>query len=161
MDSSMLVLFLFAFALHNAEEAVWLIRQSSSLKVNLHQSVTQDQFLFGLLWVTGLACLITALYIFLPHHEILKYAYFGYVGTMILNVLFPHLISTMIERSYSPGLFTGILFLIPINSLIIKMGLDTNTITSVQLIVSTLVVTLFLAASIPLSFWLGRKLITY
>ncbi|WP_243821291.1 HXXEE domain-containing protein [Bacillus thuringiensis] len=162
MKDSILLLFLFAFTVHNLEEAVWLTRQSSVTgKVKMHKVVSQDQFLFGLFWVTGLAYLITALYMFYPTNEMLKYAYFGFVGGMILNIVFPHLISTIIERCYSPGLFTGILVIIPINSLIIKTGVDTNTITVVQFINSTLVVGALIMASIPLSFKLGKKLITY
>ncbi|MCJ8012818.1 HXXEE domain-containing protein [Paenibacillus sp. KQZ6P-2] len=162
MSSSIIILFLFAFTIHNLEEAVWLTRQSSAAgKVKMHKPVSQDQFLFGLFWVTGLAYLITALYLFFPDIHFFKYAYFGYVGCMIINVIFPHLISTIIERCYSPGLFTGVLVIIPVHSLIIKTGLDTNTITATQLIASIIVAAAVIMASIPLSFKVGKKLITY
>lgn len=162
MNSSILLLFLFAFTIHNLEEAVWLTRQTSIAgRVKMRKAVSQDQFLFGLFWVTGLAYLITALYMFYPSNDLFKYAYFGYVGGMIINIIFPHLISTIIERCYSPGLFTGILVLVPVNSLIIKTGVDTNTITVTQFMISTLVAAVVILASIPLSFKVGKKLITY
>ena len=162
MDRSILLLFLFAFTIHNLEEAVWLIRQSSRVsRDKLHRTNTQDQFLFGLFWVTGLAYLITALYMFYPTNEPLKYAYFGFVGCMILNIVFPHLLVTIIERCYSPGLFTGILVILPLHTLIIKTGIDNSTITIFQFIVSTLAVAVVLVATIPLSFLVGKKLITY
>lgn len=163
MNDAIPVLFLFAFTIHNIEEGIWLTRQQSStkIKVKIHKVVTQDQFLFGLFWVTGLAYLITALYMFYPAIGLFKYAYFGFVGAMILNIVFPHLISTIVERCYSPGLFTGIFIIIPINSLIIKTGIELDTITVSQFIISTLVVGASLLVTIPFSFKLGKQLINF
>ncbi|MCE5169863.1 HXXEE domain-containing protein [Paenibacillus profundus] len=162
MSSSILILFLFAITIHNLEEAVWLIRQSlKATKVKMHAPVKQDQFLFGLFVVTALAYLITVLYIFYPSNVILKYAYFGFLGSMIFNIIFPHLISTIIERCYSPGLLTGIGVIIPTNLLILKAGFDTNTITVTNFIVGTICVGVILLSTIPLYFKIGKKLITY
>ncbi|EPY06399.1 integral inner membrane protein [Paenibacillus alvei TS-15] len=162
MNSSIIILFLFAFTIHNLEEAVWLTRQSSAAgKVKMHKAVTQDQFLFGLFWVTGFAYLITALYIIYPDVVLFKYAYFGYVGGLIFNIIFPHLISTIIERCYSPGLFTGLLVIVPIDSLIMKTGLSANVISPSELIISTIIAGVVIMASIPFSFKAGKKLITY
>lgn len=162
---SILLLFLLAFTIHNLEEAVWLTRQQISakekVKVKMNKEVSLDQFLFGLFWVTGLAYLITALYIFYPANELLKYAYFGFVGAMIFNIIFPHLVSTIVEHCYSPGLFTGILVIFPINSLIVKTAINSDLITIAQFIISTLIVGVFLLASIPFNFKLGKKIITY
>src|SRR5690625_3356537 len=120
MNEAILLLFLLAFTIHNLEEGIWLTRQQSSekSKVKMHKKVTQDEFLFGLFWVTSLAYLITALYIFYPEVGLFKFAYFGFVGAMILNILFPHLISTLIERYYSPGLFTCFVVIILFSCLI-------------------------------------------
>jgi len=163
MNEAILLLFLFAFTIHNLEEGIWLTRQQSSekSKVKMHKTVTQDEFLFGLFWVTSLAYLITALYIIYPEVELFKFAYFGFVGAMILNILFPHLISTLIERYYSPGLFTGIVVIIPVNSLIVKTAIELGTITIPQFIISTLTVGVLLLLSIPISFKVGKRLITF
>ncbi|MFW5438880.1 HXXEE domain-containing protein [Paenibacillus apiarius] len=162
MSSSILILFLFGITLHNLEEAVWLTRRTSkATKMKMHAPVQQDQFLFGLFTVTALAYLVTVLYIFYPSNLMFKYAYFGFLGAMICNIIFPHLISTMIERCYSPGLFTGISVIIPTNLFIIKAGFDTNTLTAAHFIVGTLCVGVILLLTIPLSFKLGKKLITY
>lgn len=163
MNEAILLLFLFAFTIHNLEEGIWLVRQQSSKKskVKMHKRVTQDEFLFGLFWVTSLAYLITALYIFYPEVRMFKFAYFGFVGAMILNILFPHLISTLIERYYSPGLFTGLVVIIPINSLIVKTALEVGTITILQFIISTLIMAFLLLLSIPISFKIGKRLITF
>jgi len=163
MNEAILLLFLFAFTIHNLEEGIWLTRQQSSdkSKVKMHKAVTQDEFLFGLFWVTSLAYLVTALYIFYPEVGLFKFAYFGFVGAMILNILFPHLISTLIERCYSPGLFTGIVVIIPINGLIVKTGIALGVITIPQFIISTLTVGILLLLSIPMSFKVGKRLITF
>jgi len=163
MNEAILLLFLLAFTIHNLEEGIWLTRQQSSekSKVKMHKKVTQDEFLFGLFWVTSLAYLITALYIFYPEVGLFKFAYFGFVGAMILNILFPHLISTLIERYYSPGLFTGIVVIIPVNSLIVKTAIELGTITISQFIISTLTVGVLLLLSIPISFKVGKRLITF
>lgn len=163
MNEAILLLFLFAFTIHNLEEGIWLVRQQSfeKSKVKMHKRVTQDEFLFGLFWVTSLAYLITALYIFYPEVGMFKFAYFGFVGALILNILFPHLISTLIERYYSPGLFTGLVVIIPINSLIVKTALEVGTITILQFIISTLIMAFLLLLSIPISFKIGKRLITF
>ncbi|PWA11847.1 HXXEE domain-containing protein [Pueribacillus theae] len=163
MNGAVLLIFLFAFTIHNLEEGIWLTRQQSSekSKMKMHKTVTQDEFLFGLFWVTSLAYLITALYIFYPDVGLFKYSYFGFVGAMILNILFPHLISTLIERYYSPGLFTGLIVIIPINSLIVKTAIELGTITISQFIISTLAVGVSLLLSIPISFKIGKQLITF
>lgn len=163
MNGVIPLLFLFAITIHNIEEGIWLTRQqkSTKIKVKMHKVVTQDQFLFGLLWVTSLAYLITSLYMFYPEIGLFKYAFFGFIGAMIVNIIFPHFTSTVIERCYSPGLFTGIFVIIPINILIAKIGISLDIITTFQFIVSTIVVGVFLLVSIPFSFKLGKQLITF
>lgn len=163
MSGAIPILFLFAITIHNIEEGIWLTRQQTSTQANvkMHDVVTQDQFLFGLLWVTGFAYLITALYMFYPDIGLFKYAYFGFLGAMIINIIFPHLVSTIIERSYSPGLMTGVLVIIPINGLIIHTGLDLGIITVLSFIFSTLIMGAFLVISIPFSFRLGKQLIHF
>lgn len=163
INQVILLLFVFAFTIHNLEESVWLIRQQpfNNRKVKLHPKVSQDEFLFGLFWVTSLAYLTTALYIFYPEVSLFKYAYFGFVGSIMLNIIFPHLFLTLVERYYSPGLLTGIVAVLPINSLIVKAGIDLGVITISQWIVSTLVVGGILILSIPISFKIGKRLITF
>ncbi|MGE1115211.1 MULTISPECIES: HXXEE domain-containing protein [Priestia] len=162
MHASITILFLFAISLHNIEEAIWLSRKSLKInKIRIHSAISQDVFLFGLLLVTSLAYLVTILYIFHPSNFILKYAYFGFLNAMIINIIFPHLISTIIERCYSPGLLTGIIVLIPTNTSIIHLGFASNTINLVNFLLATVIVNVILFFIISLSFKLGKKLITF
>jgi hypothetical protein len=160
MDIS--VLFLFAITIHNLEEAVWLTRQSKKLrKIKMNKQISQDQFLFALFVITSLAYLITAFYTFFPKNLFLTYIYFGFLGSMIINIIFPHLLTTIIEKCYSPGLLTGISVIIPINFLIIKDGLNTELINLKALLVSTIGVGVVLLFIISLSFKLAKKIITF
>ncbi|MDO6851925.1 HXXEE domain-containing protein [Priestia megaterium] len=162
MNSSYIILFLFAITIHNLEEAVWLSRRSTKLNnIKMIKPVKQDNFLFGLFVVTALAYLITALYIFYPSNFIIKYAYFGFLNSMIINIFFPHLISTVIDRCYSPGLLTGIAVILPTNTLIIKKALDTMIISKTPFIIGTIFVAIFLLSIIPLSFKAGEKVIKF
>ncbi|MUL34580.1 HXXEE domain-containing protein [Priestia megaterium] len=162
MNSSYIILFLFAITIHNLEEAVWLSRRSTKLNnIKMIKPIKQDNFLFGLFVVTALAYLITALYIFYPSNFIIKYAYFGFLNSMIINIFFPHLISTVIDRCYSPGLLTGIAVILPTNTLIIKKALDTMIISKTPFIIGTIFVAIFLLSIIPLSFKAGEKVIKF
>lgn len=162
MNSSYIILFLFAITIHNLEEAVWLSRRSTKLNnIKMIKPIKQDNFLFGLFVVTALAYLITALYIFYPSNFIIKYAYFGFLNSMIINIFFPHLISTVIDRCYSPGLLTGIAVILPTNTLIIKKALDTMIISKTPFIIGTVFVAIFLLSIIPLSFKAGEKVIKF
>ncbi|MGG1220525.1 HXXEE domain-containing protein [Priestia endophytica] len=156
------VLFLFAITIHNLEEAVWLTRQSQKLrKIKMNKQINQDQFLFALFVITSLAYLITAFYNFFPKNFFLTHIYFGFLGSMIVNIIFPHLLTTIIEKCYSPGLLTGISVIIPINFLIIKDGLNIELINLKVLLISTIGVGVVLLFIINLSFKLAKKIITF
>lgn len=162
MSSYLLLLFILAFFLHNAEEAIWLVRKSAQpSKIKRQPKPTQDQFLFAVLFVTALAVLITAFYLFYPDQWFLKYAYFGYVGAMILNVFLVHLPSTILERRYSPGLMTGLLVLVPVNGLLIMRAFQFGLLSVPGLLGATVVMAVLLLLAIPLLFRLAGKLIHY
>ncbi|MDN3954639.1 HXXEE domain-containing protein [Sporolactobacillus laevolacticus] len=162
MSPSLLLLFLFAFLIHNVEEGIWLMRASAQQsKINTHQHTSQDQFLFAVIFVTAVALLITALYIFYPNQWLLKYAFFGYLGAMILNIFLVHLSSTIIERRYSPGLMTGFLALLPVNGMIIIRGFHLGIVSFVGMLAATIVMSVVLLLFIPIMFKIAAKLITY
>lgn len=162
MSPYLLLLFLFAFSLHNIEEGIWLVRESAQpSKINRHPQPKQDQFLFAVLYVTGVALLVTALYLLYPNQWFLKYAYFGYVGAMILNVFLVHLSSTILEKRYSPGLMTGLLVLVPINGLLIARAFQFGLLSLPGLLGATAVMAALLLLAIPVMFRLAGKLINY
>lgn len=157
---SIYLLFLFSITLHNIEEALWM-PQWSRYAEKFHKEVTRDEFHFAVLVITILAYLATGLFIFFPENLMLKYFSFGFMGAMIFNVIFPHLISTIILKKYCPGLITGVFLIIPFNSLIIFSSVNKSIINFNEVIISTIVVGIFLLGLIPILNKIGGKLIDY
>lgn len=157
---SIYLLFLFSVTLHNIEEALWIPRWSRYTQ-KFGKQVSGDEFHFAVLVITILAYLATGLFIFFPQNLILKYFFFGFVGAMIFNVIFPHLILTIILKKYSPGLITGVLLIMPFNSLIIASSLNNSIINLNEVIISTIVVGILLLILIPILEKIGGKLIDY
>ena len=157
---SIYLLFLFSITLHNIEEALWIPRWSRYTQ-KFGKQVSGDEFHFAVLVITILAYLATGLFIFFPQNLILKYFFFGFMGAMIFNVVFPHLILTIILKKYSPGLITGVLLIMPFNSLIIVSSLNNSIINLSEVVISTIVVGILLLILIPILEKIGGKLIDY
>ena len=157
---SIYLLFLFSITLHNIEEALWIPRWSRYTE-KFGKQVSGDEFHFAVLVITILAYLATGLFIFFSENLILKYFFFGFVGAMMFNIIFPHLILTIILKKYSPGLITGILLIMPFNSLIIISSLNNSIINLGEVIISTIVVGILLLILIPILEKIGGKLIDY
>ncbi|WP_454055296.1 HXXEE domain-containing protein [Clostridium sp. Marseille-Q7071] len=157
---SIYLLFIFSITLHNIEEALWIPRWSRYTE-KFGKQVSGDEFHFAVLVITILAYLATGLFIFFPQNLILKYFFFGFMGAMIFNVVFPHLILTIILKKYSPGLITGVLLIMPFNSLIIISSLNNSIINLNEVIISTIAVGTLLLILIPILEKIGGKLIDY
>lgn len=154
------LLFLFAITLHNAEEALWL-PQWSRFAGKFRKPVARNEFLFAVIIITMLAYLVTGLFLLLPDMPVFKYAFLGFVGGMIVNVIFVHLLSTIIIRKYSPGLVTGIFLLVPFDTLVLINAVNMGITSIYGVIVSTAIVAILLVAIIPALFKLGKILIDF
>ncbi|TGA96277.1 HXXEE domain-containing protein [Sporolactobacillus shoreae] len=159
METSMFLLFLFTISLHNTEEGIWLIRMTQNSKFGFHQAVKQDQFLFAVIAVTAVAYFVTSMFIFYPDNSLFKYAYFGYVVAMMINVIFPHALSTIVERRYSPGLMTGLLLILPIHTILIVRAFHNHLISVSGLIIGTLIMSIAMILLIPVMFKLSARLL--
>lgn len=159
-QSNIFLLFLFSITLHNLEEALWLPQWSKYAK-KFHKKVEKNEFHFAVLVITLIAYLITSLFIFFPNVLILKYFYFGFVGAMIINTIFPHLIATILLKKYSPGLITGLFLQVPVNCLIIINSINNGVINFYDLLLSVIAVGVFLLSIIPLLFRIGKKITNY
>lgn len=155
MDS-LWIFFLVAITLHNIEEAVWLPKWSQNAS-KFHKKVDSSEFIFAVIVITMLAYLAAFLFVAYPHSWILKDIYFGFLGAMILNSLFPHLIGTVVLKKYAPGLVTGIFLMLPIDLLLIIRGFNYNLVTINEVVISTLLVGGFLLALVPILFKIGAK----
>jgi hypothetical protein len=159
-DNYLLLFFPLAITLHNIEEALWL-PQWSKYAGKYHPPVEAKEFHFALLVITGFAYLITFLKCIFPADVIITWLFYGFLGVMVINAVFPHLIATIAIKKYAPGLLTGIFLIIPINSLLIYRAINAQTITGVETIIATIAVGILLILMIPLLFKAGHKLIDY
>lgn len=157
MDYNLVVFFCFAITLHNIEEAIWLPTWSQQTS-RFQKPVTSSEFHFAVICITSLAYLSAFHYIYEPESNFAKWFFAGFLGSMIINAIFPHLIATVMMKKYAPGLLTGLLLNIPINSLIIHEMITRNLITWKELILSTFVVGVILLALIPFLFKAGKKI---
>ncbi|AJS59334.1 HXXEE domain-containing protein [Paenibacillus sp. IHBB 10380] len=153
---SLVILFLFAITLHNLEEALWLPAWSNYAS-KFHKPVGKGEFHFAVMFITSLAYLSTFFYLFFPNSIMAKYILIGFLGSMIINAIFPHLLATIILKRYSPGLLTGILLNIPINSLILYQFFQSNELTFRELFLSILIVGGVLLSLIPVLFKIGTS----
>ncbi|MBZ0309203.1 MAG: HXXEE domain-containing protein [Anaerolineae bacterium] len=147
-----------AITLHNIEEAIWLPKWSQKAG-RFHKPVVANEFYFAVLCVTLLAYLSTFFALAFPDVALLKLIFFGFLGTMILNIFMPHLAATILLRQYAPGLLTGLFGMIPINGVILALALSNGDVQWGELIVSTVIVAVVLLASLPLFFRIGRQFI--
>lgn len=149
MDSELVIFFCFAITLHNLEEALWLPQWSKHAS-KFHRPVSSNEFNFAVVFITILAYLSTFLFFYFPEVSLTKWIFTGFLGSMIVNAIFPHLVATILMKKYAPGLMTGVLLNVPINSLIIYQMFIQNLISWKGLILSTIVVGCVLLALIPI-----------
>jgi len=155
--AGLIIIFPVAITLHNIEEALWLPQWSQYAK-KYHKQVGRNEFHFALVCVTLLAYLISFLFMFFDQIMVLRYIYFGYVGAMLINAIFPHLIATIVLRKYSPGVVTGILMNVPCFSLLIVFAIRSDVINIIEVIISTAIVGSIILSSLPILFRIGRSL---
>ena len=80
--------------------------------------------------------------------------YLGYVGMMVLNAIFPHLLATIALRRYAPGLITAIALNAPIGSYIIYESM--NQTAFINIIISTLLISVIILFSLPVLFRISK-----
>lgn len=156
MDS-LWIFFAIAITLHNLEEAVWLPRWSQNAS-RFHKKVGTDEFIFAVIVVTVIAYLGTFLFMVYPESWLLKDIYFGLLGMMMLNSVFPHLIATVFLRRYMPGVITGIFLMLPVDLILIIRGVQLNLITINEVVISTVLVGGIVIALLPVLFKIGRSI---
>lgn len=155
-------IFLLGFSLHNLEEGLWLPAWSHNAG-RFHAPVNPDVFRFALIVVTVVGILITALHVFVSMHpmvgeQTIAYLYHGFVGMMMVNVLFPHGIATIVLRRYAPGLLTGVMLNLPIGAIILYRGIERG-LGPVWIFAATAAVTGVTLALIAASFRLAGRLV--
>jgi len=151
------LLFLLGFSLHNLEEALWLPQWSKHAR-KYHKEVSKNEFTFAVIAVTAIGYLLTFQYfIFAPSSSFSRYVYLGFILMMVANVIFPHLIATVILKKYAPGTITGILLNVPIGIYILFKGINGNN-ELVFVIISGVILAIIFLLLINQIFKLGRYL---
>lgn len=150
------VLFLLGFSLHNLEEAIWLPAWSKHAKP-FHPEVKKNEFHFAVIIVTAIGYLLTFFH-FSSDNIIVQSIYYGFILMMVLNVLFPHLVATIILKRYAPGLITGLLLNLPFGVFLIQQGLSHGG-NLLYIFAAALVLTAIILMLINLLFKVGGKII--
>ena len=152
------LLFLLGFSLHNIEEALWLPAWSQKAK-RFHEPVGPDEFRFAVIMVTALGYFLTFThFLLLPDSPIFRYAYLGFIAMMVLNAVFPHLASTIVLRSYCPGLSTGLALNIPVGLFVLCTDISGRS-DALRVLGATVVITAVVLVLLPLWFRAGRALV--
>ena len=154
---SLIWIFPLAITLHNIEEALWLPKWSQETK-GFTKPVDKQEFHFALICVTLLAYLATFLY-GLYDRPLWKYIYFGYMGAMIINAIFPHLIATIVLKKYAPGVVTGVLLNLPSFGLLTAHAVHNGILSIGEIVLSTAIAAVILLTMLPLLFKAGLILI--
>jgi len=151
------LLFLLGFSLHNIEEALWLPEWSKHAH-KYHKEVSKNEFTFAVIIVTAIGYLLTFQYfIFAPSSSFSKYVYLCFIMMMIANVIFPHLMATLVLNKYAPGTITGILLNAPIGIYILIRGINrTNEL--VFMIISGIILAIIILLLINYLFKIGKYL---
>jgi hypothetical protein len=150
------VLFPLAITIHNLEEAFWLPKWTENNKL-IRRPIGSREFLFAILFITIFAYLSTFFTIIFPSSCLWKHIFYGFLGAMILNIIFSHLLTSIILRKYSPGLFTGVLIVFPTNSSILYQSFTSRNLGWLEFILSSIVVSAVILFLLPLLFKIGRK----
>lgn len=158
---SLALLFLLSFTLHNLEEALWMPKWKPPGSVSFLKPAPKNEFYFALIVLTALSYLAVCLLAIFPEQRIFTYLLAGFLGAMAFNAIFPHLAATIVMRKYAPGVVTAVLLMLPVNGLVMLYLVNSGTLSATEIVLSTIGVGVPMAASLPLLFWVGRKLIPH
>jgi len=160
ITTSLKLIFLLGFTLHNIEESIWLPEWSKHAK-KFHEPVERNQFIFAVIVVTIIGYLLTVVEIINNNPgSVFSYIYLGFIGMMGINTILPHLAATILLKKYAPGLITALLLNLPLSIIIISLYINAG-INVYFLIIAILVVTGIVLSLLKPLFKLGEKLIKY
>ena len=88
-----------------------------------HGPKRSTEFRFALTVLTVLAAGASALANLQGKESLGAYLLCGYALAMLLNVALPHVLATLIMRSYAPGTATAVLFNLPVTVALLRRAL--------------------------------------
>ncbi|RWK19183.1 MAG: HXXEE domain-containing protein [Mesorhizobium sp.] len=150
-------LFAAAVVVHNLEEA-FLLPAWSEQAGRWHRPVGVREFRFAVLALTALAGGAALLAAVQGRESFGAYVLSGYALAMLLNVVFPHLLATIVMRRYMPGTATALALNLPVTVALLRQAFEEGYISSMRFALAGPAVVLAIVLSIPALFYLGRKL---
>jgi hypothetical protein len=151
----LVLLFVGAVTVHNAEEAIWLPNWSLTAG-RWHVPVAEPDFRFAVAALTLLAYACAALAI--AGSMIGDYLICGYALAMALNVFVPHLAATVALKRYAPGTATALLVNLPVMGLVLWQGTAEHRVDLARFAWTGPLTVVAILASIPLLFALSAWL---
>lgn len=149
-------LFPVATLLHNLEEAIWLPAWSQHGS-HLHPPVEAFAFRFAIMTLSLLAFVITYLASRGGRRSLELYA--AYSAAMLGNVVVPHVIQSVMERAYTPGIATALAINLPLNAYLLwRLVIRDQQVSPKRLAITFLYFVPPLVVSIPILTWLGARL---
>jgi len=151
-------LFAISITLHNLEEAIWLPKWSISAG-RWHPPVEPTVFRFSVLILTLFAYVFSILASIGGKLSIGAYLISGYAFAMLLNVVFPHLLTTIALKKYAPGLTTALFLNFPVTLSLLYYAVNERYIDLKKFYIIGPVVTLGILGSIPVLFRIGKRIL--
>lgn len=148
-------LFALAVTLHNLEEALFLPTWSRSAG-RWHHPVGAPEFRFAVAVLTLFAYAAAYLAAIGGKESVGSYLLAGYALAMLLNVLFPHVLATLVMRRYAPGTVTALLLNLPTTLLLLLRGLQDGYFQLHKLAWVGPLVVIGVLAAIPVLFAVGK-----
>lgn len=144
-------LFPIGLSLHNLEEAIWLPAWSQQAH-GLQPVVQAGEFRFAVLVLTLAGFLITAAAVRSGRWR----AASAYWSAMLLNVMFPHVLATILLRRYAPGTATALAINLPVCTYLLRRVQREGYLSRAQLLKAAALGVPLLLASLPVLFAVAR-----
>ena len=151
------IIFIFCLTLHNIEEALWLPDWINKAMPKRKQT-NKEHFIFAVIGITILGYLAAGLHLLYPQHQYFGFAFIGFVGAMLINAIFPHLLLTIRFRKYSPGVFTGCCLVALLHLIILNNAANSYFKVS-EIVISTAIVGAILLGAIPVLKWMAQRVL--
>ena len=129
------IIILIIFTIHNLEEAIWLTNWSEKHSPQKNKT-SQKEFLFSVSIITLIGYFIYFLHQFQSTTFTTNILY-GFLGAMILNVIFPHIALSVLTKSYMPGVGTGVGLIIPFYLYLISIAIKNGSINIQSFLIAT------------------------
>jgi hypothetical protein len=150
-------LFPLVITLHNAEESLWFPVWSRRAG-RWYDPVAPGVFRFAVVILTLLAYLVTGLSFISGKQTVWTYLAFGSMAVTLVNVLIPHILASVVTRSYMPGLATGLALNLPVLSLLVVLAVRQGYVSGWKAAAYSVGVAALVALFIPALFRLGKAL---